>query len=215
MSNRCDHIRPEDLSAYLDQDLDPRRMQHIGAHLKECETCSQVANELGALCSGLAKLSQIEPRHNLWTDVAARLDDKPQGNQISWWQRIWMLPAAAAAGAGAVIAVIFLLGGIGTDKNTTPAGPVDALTAVTSAEKEYLKAIDALEKTLHAEKGRMSPGVRNVATQGLAEINQTIEKYRAELGRNPADMETRESMLAVYQQKVDFMSELVTDILAE
>jgi hypothetical protein len=98
---------------------------------------------------------------------------------------------------------------------TQKAGPIEALQAVADAELNYRQAIGSLEQALGPQRGRWSQQTRDVVEHGLAEIDKTLEKCRTALKNNPADLEAQETMLAAYQHKVDFLTDLVAESMVE
>ena len=191
----ADHIQAEELSAFIDGDVEESRAVKIQDHLDECEACAKVAEELRTLRGDLSELADVEPQRNLWRPPA-----------VSWWRRFWMVPAAAVAGAAAALLVVFMLG-------RPPAGPLTALETVARAEVEYRNAIDALETAVKTSRPQWSPETRAVVERGLAQMNQTIEQCRTALKQNQDDPEAQEALLTAYQYKVDFLTDLVADSL--
>jgi len=200
------------LSAYLDSDLDRAKLSEIRAHLEECSQCSAVCDDLGSLKSGLTALKDAQPVRDLWPAIE-RAKAKETGSGLAgWFRRYWMVPASAAAGAAAVVLVLLLVGP-GQQTGNQPTGPVTALQAVAKAETEYRKAIDSLEGALTQSQEHYDPKTRKIVQEGLAQMNETIEKCRAALKNNENDSKAQEAMLAAYQYKVDFLTDLVADQL--
>jgi anti-sigma factor RsiW len=193
-----EHIQAEELSAFIDGDVEEARVAKIQSHLDQCAACSGVAEELRTLRGDLSKLAEVEPQRNLW---------RPP--EVSWWRRFWMVPVAAAVGAAAALLIVFVVGRP-VDK---PAGPLTALETVAKAEVEYKNAIDALETAVKTSKPKWSPETKAVVEQGLAQMNQTIDKCRTALKQNQSDPEAQEALLTAYQYKVDFLTDLVADSL--
>lgn len=202
-----EHIRAEELSAYIDGDIEESRAQKIQSHLDDCEACTQVAEELQRLRGDLLELADVEPRRDLWPAVRRARVQPPA---ISWWRRFWMVPAAAVVGAAAALLVVLVLGRP-VDDAKKPAGPLTALETVARAEVEYKSAIDALEAAVKTSRPRWSPETRAVVEQGLAQMDETIDKCRTALGKNRTDPDAQETLLTAYQYKVDFLIDLVAD----
>lgn len=68
----CDKIR-EQLTAYLDGELEGDRGTPVRGHLRTCEACRQVATDEAALRDGLRALPPVDPPVSLWAGVQARL----------------------------------------------------------------------------------------------------------------------------------------------
>lgn len=201
-----EHIKAEELSAYIDGDVEESRTREIQSHLDECEACSRAADELRDLRGDLSMMAEVEPRRDLWPAVQRARE--PGG---SWWRRFWMVPAAAAAGAAAALLIVFVLGRpAGVEQ---PVGPLSAMETVARAEVEYRNAIAALETAVKTSQPQWSPETRVVVEQGLAQMNQTIEQCRTALKQNQSDPEAQEALLTAYQYKVDFLTDLVAESL--
>ena len=109
--------------------------------------------------------------------------------------------------------LVLVLVGPGNQPVEKPVGPVTALQAVAKAETEYRTAIDSLEGALDTSQGDWDHKTRQIVEQGLAEMNDTIEKCRAAMKNNQNDLQAQEAMLAAYQYKVDFLTDLVAESL--
>ena len=68
----CDKIR-EQLTAYLDGELEGDRGTPVRGHLRTCEACRQVATDEAALRDGLRALPPLDPPPSLWANVQAQL----------------------------------------------------------------------------------------------------------------------------------------------
>jgi len=200
------HIQAEELSAFIDGDVEESRARGIRSHLGECQACSQTAEELRALKNDLSALAGVEPRRDLWPAV-----QRAREPGVSWWRRFWMVPTAAVAGAAAALLIVLVLGRpVDVEK---PVGPLSAMETVAKAEVEYRNAIGALETAVKASQPQWSPETRAVVDQGLAQMNQTIEQCRTALKQNQSDPEAQEALLTAYQYKVDFLTDLVAESL--
>ena len=199
-----EHIQTEELSAFIDGDVEESRAQQIQSHLDDCKVCAQTAEELRTLRGDLLKMADAEPQRNLWPAV-----HRAAQPGVSWWRRFWMVPVAAVVGAAAALLIVFVLGRP-VDK---PIGPLTAMETVAKAEVEYRNAITALETAVKTSRPQWSPETQAVVEQGLAQMNQTIGKCRTALKQNQNDPEAQEALLTAYQYKVDFLTDLVADSL--
>jgi hypothetical protein len=197
-----EHIPAEELSAFIDGEVEEARVAKIQSHLDQCAACAGVAEELRTLCGDLSKLAEVEPQRNLW---------RPP--EVSWWRRFWMVPAAAVVGAAAALLIVFVVGRPVDGGKPPPVGPLTALETVANAEVEYKNAIDALETAVQTSEPKGSLETKAVVEQGLVQMNQTIERCRTALKQNQSDPEAQEALLTAYQYKVDFLTDLVADSL--
>jgi anti-sigma factor RsiW len=205
------HIPAEELSAFIDGDVEAPRAGEIHSHLEVCEDCARAVEELRRLRDDLSGLADIEPRRDLWPAVRRARAQPPA---VSWWRRFWMIPAAAVVGAAAALLVVFVLGPpVDGDTDKKPKSPLTALQAVANAEVEYKNAIDSLQAAVKTAQPEWSPQTRAVVEQGLAQMDVTIDKCREALKQNQTDPDAQEALLTAYQYKVDFLTDLVADLL--
>ena len=208
------HASDEQLSALLDGDLAAEETARIAKHLESCSECAGVRDELCEMRTGLLGLADAAPRRDLWPSIAEGHRRENRSGLKSWLKRFWLLPAASAAGAAAALLVVWMMGTPGASGPTAePTGPVKARTAVLEAEQTYSSAVGVLQKALGEQKPGYSGEAKIAIEQGLADIDQTIARCRLALRANPEDLAAHETMLAAYQHKVDFMTELLGEQL--
>ncbi len=82
----------EEISAYLDNEVDSRDRARIEEHLRGCKPCAQHYHQIRAVTTQVRSLRGPEVRPEFVTRVLARVRDESQ--DIAWWQR-W-LPSFAA-----------------------------------------------------------------------------------------------------------------------
>jgi hypothetical protein len=203
---------PEELSALLDGDLEPARAAELRAHAADCPACCRVTAELRAVRGGLqelggADLGAAAQERDLWADIrrAHRREVNP-----GFWRRYWLAPAGALVGAAAAALLVWLLVLPGARPG---APPVEALAAVLDAERTYQQAIAGLEGALTERPDGYDSQAQRTIQQGLADIDTVIARCREALRAAPEDLGAHRAMLAAYQHKVDFLSELVGEAL--
>lgn len=189
------------LSAHLDGDLSAEDERAVAQHLGNCSACSAVLEELSALRRDLGRLA--EPGPDLWPAIALRL--QPSESLLARLRRMWLLPAAAFAGAAAAVLAIWFF----ARPAERPREPLRALQAVIAAETTYRDAIASLEGALGEQPAGFSAEVQTEIARGLADIDNSISRCREALARDPNNLKAHETMLAAYQHKVDFLTELV------
>jgi anti-sigma factor RsiW len=62
------------LSEYLDDELSPSERALVEAHLKDCEACTAVLDELRAVTAQAVALPSTPPSVDLWPGIEARLE---------------------------------------------------------------------------------------------------------------------------------------------
>jgi putative zinc finger protein len=213
MTKETNHIPTEELSAFIDSDLEADRTAVLEAHLAECELCQSEVEEIKAMRSGLKSLAAVEPQKDLWPQIQQASSPKQAGRLADWFKKFWMVPTAALGGAAAALLIFFLAAGPTVEEVKAPQGPQTALASVQQAEIEYRNAIAALEAALTKDNPDWSPEIQKVVRDSLLEIDQSIKKCRMALKNSPDNRIAQESVLTAYQHKVDFLTELVAQTL--
>ena len=112
---RCEHARDQ-LTSYLDGELDGDRGSALRGHLRGCEPCRVVARDEAALRDGLRALPPLDPPVSLWAGVQARLATAEMADaQKPTWRRTlgrWaaqaIRPRYGALGLGVAAAIAIL-----------------------------------------------------------------------------------------------------------
>jgi hypothetical protein len=65
------HVNEEQLSAYLDRQLDADGNGLVEMHLRECESCSGLVEEMREVTKLFRSAERLEPSPFLWTRIAA------------------------------------------------------------------------------------------------------------------------------------------------
>ena len=91
---------------YLDGELDLVRSLEVEAHLKDCQTCAQIYNELRSLHSAVSDTAlRFEPpaalRNRVRSAVRNESEKANRSSRVSWR---WMVPAVS----GAVLVIVAL-----------------------------------------------------------------------------------------------------------
>jgi len=98
------HFPKEQISAWIDRQLDAREAALIEAHLRECEICQHLQEELAFDTHMFRELEILAPPPYLWTRVAAELQQPARREGFAWlprqgiaWPRRQTLLAMAVA----------------------------------------------------------------------------------------------------------------------
>ena len=90
----------EELSAYMDGDLEAPRQREIEVHLESCELCQQAIQELDDITASLAALGSEKPPDVLWSRIAdtqkAAVTQSWTIRIQEWWAQQWRVPVMAA-----------------------------------------------------------------------------------------------------------------------
>lgn len=121
-----EHHTDETLSAYIDRDLDPERVEEVDRHLHGCAECREVLDQLQAIRHAAGNLEQVEPSSATWYAVKRRVSSRPV--------RFWRWAGAGIAVAAAVLVSVLLR------KPSPTAAKYSAVTASGALSSEAAEA---------------------------------------------------------------------------
>lgn len=133
----CDRVRQQ-LTAYLDGELDADHGTVVRGHLRTCDACRQIATDEAALRDGLRALPSLDPPSHLWAGVQARLaeEEVAESRRPAWrralarWGRF--VPSAPRLVAGGLVAAAAVT--LVWWKTQRSAAPDDALVVAPTIE---------------------------------------------------------------------------------
>jgi hypothetical protein len=184
------------------------------AHLKTCAECSALIAELNLIASSAVVLRGAdEPSPRVWNSIEIALRQeglihppRPNRSLLSslssrWrWGR-WLVPAAAAL----LLAVSFYLRQHSLTQQQVQNTMQPAPTTVSDIEIAGLNDNDLL-----AEISEQTPELKQMYTDNLRRVNESIQDAKDIVAENPNDGEARRSLLEAYQQKA-MLFELAMD----
>jgi anti-sigma factor RsiW len=196
--NHTDHVTDR-LSDYLDDDgMTPEQRAAIDSHLAVCGECRVALDELRAVVTRAAALTDRRPAAELWSGIAARLEPPAVVSMRPLTRRFsFTLPQLVAAS----LALMVLSGGLvwvarsGDPRASLP--PVVALeesagseptVAVTFADAQFDDAVADLEQALAKGRDRLDPETIRVIEASLSSIDEAIEQSRKALKADPANV---------------------------
>lgn len=100
----------KDLSAFLDDELNPRRRRQVELHISECENCRREAEKLREMIGFVGSISHPEVPIQLWKGTRQKLE---AASEQSTRRRIFGIPkwSFIPAGAAVSLALLYLLAG--------------------------------------------------------------------------------------------------------
>ncbi|MCP4606473.1 MAG: hypothetical protein GY847_39195 [Proteobacteria bacterium] len=208
----------EELSAFLEGNLDTTLQDELKNHLDNCKLCQTALSEIEEITVGLATLGDEKPPEHLWSKIEqehAGHTTVPLTVQLRhWWEKWWTMPAVAIGAAAATTLVLtYSTPSEIESPKESQITQARALDSVMSAEQVYTAAIDSLEKSLSQKRPDFNSDTQKVIDQSLVDINTAIERCRMAISRDPNNIEAHRTALAAYQQKVDLLTDLVVDPL--
>ena len=187
------------------------------AHLKSCQECSALVQDLVAIATTAAELrSADEPSPRVWNSIEIALRQegliRPQrssssllANRSTWsWGR-WLVPAAALL-AVAIGLRVHQQTQVRQIVSIAPPSVIESQPPVTVASlKDGLNDDDLLQEVSAQE-----PAMKAQYADNLQNVNQYIRDAQGFVDANPNDEEARRSLLEAYQQKA-MLFELAMD----
>jgi hypothetical protein len=182
------HPLPQQLSLYLDGDLDPAPARELEAHLAACEQCALLLTELRRVVARAEALEDHPPQPDLWPGVAAAIGAAPR----SRGRIVFSIPQLLAAG----IALMLLSGGAVAgmlrvrSQHNAGGMPQTSITAVSThpaTERGYEAAIRELQAKLDAGRGKLDSTTVRVVEDKLRLVDRAIVEAERALAADPAN----------------------------
>lgn len=206
------------LSEYIDGALELGEQVDIERHLRDCDPCRGVRDDLLQIVHFSQQLPMQSPSTALWKRISSDLAEL----QPSFWTRRlrWLasirtlnlsfsvpqLIAAAAALAIVVsIGVIVSRRGDGQPQLSSSFGRLSSteVTPLSQTDLQQLeKQISQLSVAVEQRKESWDPELRTAFERNLLYIDQSLLECRHQLKDNPADNVSQELMLNAYREKV-------------
>ena len=214
---RCDEVVGL-LDGYVEGSLAPDVAARIDDHLAGCSQCARELEGQRRLLARVADLPrEIEPSHDLWPALAARLSVPPTVVEGRFGGgRRWRMAAVAAAMlmvAGSLL-IAYSLGrqhpGGSTTARVQLPSPVAvparlAGTGVAEAEAEFVEARDQLLAALAARRGTMSPETQRVVDDNLKLIDGAIARISAALADDPLNPRLANRLARAYRTQIELL----------
>jgi anti-sigma factor RsiW len=201
----------DQLSAYLDDELDPAARGRLEAHLAQCDQCDAIRVELERVVREAKAYRGIEPGSDLWPAIERGID-RSRVVELRPARRAgplkWVGLAAAAAGllAVGVGGGIWFRGRQVEEVAVTPtvAAPPAAVPASNSAviSPAYDAAVVDLERSLAANRTRLDSTTVRVVEESLRTIDRAIAEARAAIQRDSTNAYLSEQIAANMRRKL-------------
>lgn len=208
MSDRFD----DQLSPYLDGELDDLSRARLETHLAECFDCTRTLAELRAIVAAAPGYLGREPARNLWKDIEQRLEEAevvpidasrpafpPSRRRFSWRELIAASIVMAAVGGGSVWFAVSRGG-------TEPAPDSNAVGSVAGfAVQEYDSAVRDFEQVLAAGRDRLDSATVRTIEQSIVRIDAAIAEARAAIQRDPSSSYLSRQIAANMRRKLNLL----------
>jgi anti-sigma factor RsiW len=222
------------LSAYLDDELEPRERQAVDGHLEHCAACAGELDALRRIVGFAATVPEHDtvPARDLWTGIRARIE--PHGNVASFEgaraaaphtaarataRRVSFSIAQLAAAAALLIAVsataAWMLRGREADAPSPAAAVIEAEVEPTVpatevrpanfADAQYDAAVTDLERVLQERRNDLNPRTVEILERNLKLIDAAIAQSRQALEEDPGNMYLTRHLVESRRRKLELL----------
>jgi hypothetical protein len=228
MKNGHEHWTDQ-LSGYLDGELDAARRAPLEEHLAGCEACRAVAEDLRRIRNDARNLGDILPGRDLWPGIAAAMSSAPRGADVialPVGDARTRRPAARSgvfltvrqlAAAGIVLATmsaaatwwagvgIAARSGAGTTFGVPDETVVFPVADAPGPSPELADELRVLEAAAAEARGRLDPNTLRILEKNLGVIQRAIDESLQALEVDPGNAFLREHLERAYREKADFL----------
>jgi len=184
------HPTSEQLSLFLDDELDPATAREIAEHLADCAECSVLLDGLQRVVARATALEDRPPHADLWPGVAAAIGAAPAQRRRVTFSVPQLLAAGIAVmllSGGAVFAVLRLAPAPGRPVAAAPAASTTIRAASVPGDRGYEAAIEKLQAELEAGRGRLDSTTVHVVEDKLRLVDHAIDQAERALAADPAN----------------------------
>lgn len=205
-----EHVMDQ-LSDYLDDELDPVTTKAVARHLAECPACSATLGQLRAVKAWAPGFTGLPTADDLWPSVKDGIE-KPARTTLPWHGRQVTIGMPLLLAASVVLlllsATVVTLMRRGTDGSSTgvPMIPVQHAGWNDSTQQatndQYDAAVVQLEALLATNDTLIEPGTLKVIRQSLMKIDKAIDDARLAIARDSNNAFLRASIAANQRRKL-------------
>lgn len=200
------------LSDYLDDELDAGQRAALEAHLVTCAECRVTLDELRQVVARAKTLEDRLPATDLWSGIKPRLTPgrRPGVNTARRWS--FTIPQLLAA---SIALVLLSGGGVWLALNSRQSGDSAALpVASPSAPRAYNAgrwkvqtdlAVTELEEALARNEGQLDTATVRIVRQNLAIIDRAIAQAQRALRRDPGNAYLNLHLANTMRQKIELL----------
>ncbi len=205
----CDEI-DQVLDDFVAGDVTPDERDAVTAHLESCPACRAAAASVQRLfAQAKARLRPVEPEHDLWPDIAARIGGATPARQYSVSRPVLAAAAAVLLVAAAVVGVRLAgrqTGGAVTRARVGRAGTATlASYEVAQTRATFATARRQLVAVFESRRRMMSPQTVAVVEKNMRAIDEAVREMEAALARDPSNADLPALLVAAYDQEIDML----------
>jgi anti-sigma factor RsiW len=207
----------EQLSAYLDGELEGAELAAAESHLAVCAECRADLEGLTRVAKRAASLDDRPPEHDLWSGIQSRIATPGTGDVVPLASRrrvAFTMPqlAAAAVVLMAVSAGVGFLAQRPVQQAAQPArsdvrmvaNPADITTA------SYDSAITGMQQMLASRRGSLDTSTVRIVEQSLTVIDMAIRQARDAVSHDPGNMYLNGQLQRTLGRKLEVLRQVVT-----
>ena len=203
-----DHIDVENLSAFVDGDLNAVNALRVERHVAECDTCRRSLARVRALVASAGALPrEVAPPPEIWASIRGRVTSHQSQVTKRWWHNGWIAAAAGLVLIVGTASLMILLQPNGKAKAAKLASMSAARVPVvlTAVEQNYAPTLAELRATLDSQRGALAPSTVRTVERSLVVIDSAIAEAREALQADPASDALIDLLSSSYQRKVQFL----------
>ena len=190
-------VRAEEISAWIDGDLDAAASEALAAHLERCSSCQAVAADLRALGEASRALGQQPIVEDGWEALRPRVEARLRRRR-RLRRAAWALAAAAM--------ILLALGIVHLARSGAERSAEDearARLALLMGQQE--RTIAAVEEVVRQKRAGWDPRVQETYARTAALLDAALEECRRAVRDRPRDVALQASLVEAYQRKVEFL----------
>ena len=209
----------ENLSAYLDGDLQDADLMAAESHLAACAECRAELDGLRRVVRRAASLDDRPPEKDLWSGIAGRLSTPSTSDVVPLESRRRRFAFTVPQLAAAAIALMALSSAAGIMMSRRPVqpgapGPEGGIVLVGNhpdvVTASYDSAITGMQQMLASRRGMMDTSTVRIVEQSLTVIDLAIRQAREALSRDPANMYLNGQLQRTLDRKLDVLRRAVS-----
>ncbi|HEY2804797.1 MAG TPA: zf-HC2 domain-containing protein [Gemmatimonadales bacterium] len=209
----------ENLSAYLDGELDGAALASADAHLAECGECREELEGLRRLMRRATALDDRPPEKDLWAGIARQLSTPSTADVVPIDSRRRRFAFTMPQLAAAAIALMALSAGAASltvrhAATPTIAAGAPAVRAVSVRDSNpagvasYDSAIRGMQSLVKSR--QLDTATARVVQQSLTVIDLAIRQAREALSREPNNMYLNGQLQRTLDRKLDLLRQVAT-----
>lgn len=210
----------EKIDDYVDGTLSGAALHELELHLAGCAECREEERQLRALLAEADALpEEIDPPHDLWPGIAARIQSE---GRFKLLRGPWRLPLGLAAAMLLASAAYFVWHAAPRPAAPLVAGPTAQEVArpvsipsgslppdLVEAERKYAQATAELMIALEQRRGQIAPDTVAAVEENLKHIDVALAQVRAALRQDPDNAQLTRLLTSTHRKKVQTLQQVV------